>query len=177
MGSAENLVIRARSAVLNHSLALRACIWQPSSYDQVVDANVQSFDSWRSVPAPKRGALIRDLGNALRDNLEPLGELVSLEMGKIRAEGIGEVQEMIDICDFAIGLSRQLCGSTMHSERPGHRMYEQWHPLGPAVGSRNSVWVVAILVSRSVATLANREFEHAILNGISFRHYYVCDRA
>jgi aldehyde dehydrogenase (NAD+) len=74
---------------------------------------------------------VRDLGNALRDNLEPLGELISLEMGKIRAEGIGEVQEMIDICDFAVGLSRQLYGLTMHSERPGHRMYEQWHPLGP----------------------------------------------
>jgi len=75
--------------------------------------------------------MIRDLGNALRDKLEPLGELVSLEMGKIRVEGIGEVQEMIDICDFAVGLSRQLYGLTMHSERPGHRMYEQWHPLGP----------------------------------------------
>ena len=102
-----------------------------AAYDRVVDENVKSFESWRSVPAPKRGALIRNLGNALRDNLEPLGELVALEMGKIRAEGIGEVQEMIDICDFAVGLSRQLCGSTMHSERPGHRMYEQWHPLGP----------------------------------------------
>ena len=101
------------------------------TYDEVVGQAVQCFQSWRSVPAPKRGALIRDLGNALRDNLEPLGELVSLEMGKLRAEGIGEVQEMIDICDFAVGLSRQLCGSTMHSERPGHRMYEQWHPLGP----------------------------------------------
>ena len=102
-----------------------------ATYDQVVDKTATSFEIWRTVPAPKRGALIRDLGNALRDNLEPLGELVALEMGKIRAEGIGEVQEMIDICDFAVGLSRQLCGSTMHSERPGHRMYEQWHPLGP----------------------------------------------
>ncbi len=101
------------------------------TYDEVIGQSVQSFQSWRSVPAPKRGSLIRDLGNALRENLEPLGELVALEMGKIRAEGIGEVQEMIDICDFAVGLSRQLCGSTMHSERPGHRMYEQWHPLGP----------------------------------------------
>jgi aldehyde dehydrogenase (NAD+) len=73
---------------------------------------------------------VRDLGNALRDLIEPLGELVTLEMGKIRAEGIGEVQEMVDICDFALGLSRQLYGLTMHSERPGHRMYEQWHPLG-----------------------------------------------
>ncbi len=80
---------------------------------------------------PQRGQVVRDLGNRLREYAEPLGELVSAEMGKIRAEGIGEVQEMIDICDFAVGLSRQLCGSTMHSERPNHRMYEQWHPLGP----------------------------------------------
>lgn len=90
-----------------------------------------AFPSWRTTPAPQRGQLVRDLGNALRDNLEPLGELISLEMGKIRAEGIGEVQEMIDICDFAVGLSRQLYGLTMPSERPGHRMIEQWHPLGP----------------------------------------------
>ena len=83
------------------------------------------------MPAPQRGQLVRDLGNALRAQLEPLGELIALEVGKIRAEGIGEVQEMIDICDFAVGLSRQLYGLTMHSERPGHRMYEQWHPLGP----------------------------------------------
>lgn len=101
------------------------------TYDRVVDVTAESFQTWRSIPAPKRGAVVRDLGNALRENCEPLGELVALEMGKIRAEGIGEVQEMIDICDFAVGLSRQLCGSTMHSERPGHRMYEQWHPLGP----------------------------------------------
>jgi len=100
-------------------------------YNAVVERAQASFTKWRSVPAPIRGQLIRDLGNRLRELSEPLGELVSLEMGKIRAEGIGEVQEMIDICDFATGLSRQLCGSTMHSERPGHRMYEQWHPLGP----------------------------------------------
>ncbi len=102
-----------------------------TTYDQVVQASVAAFESWRNVPAPQRGQLVRDLGNILRDYREPLGELVTLEMGKIRAEGIGEVQEMIDICDFAVGMSRQLCGSTMHSERPGHRMYEQWHPLGP----------------------------------------------
>ncbi|MCH2183228.1 MAG: aldehyde dehydrogenase family protein [Mariniblastus sp.] len=100
-------------------------------YDAIVDQSVESFTQWRSLPAPARGQVVRDLGNRLRDLCEPLGELVTLEMGKIRAEGIGEVQEMIDICDFAVGLSRQLCGSTMHSERPGHRMYEQWHPLGP----------------------------------------------
>lgn len=102
-----------------------------SSYNQVVLVAERAFKAWREKPAPARGQVVRDLGNALREQCEPLGELVTLEMGKIRAEGIGEVQEMIDICDFAVGLSRQLCGSTMHSERPGHRMYEQWHPLGP----------------------------------------------
>ncbi len=110
-----------------------ASVAQASSadYDRVVAAAQTAFLDWRMMPAPKRGLVVRDLGNALRDNLEPLGELVTLEMGKIRAEGIGEVQEMIDVCDFAVGLSRQLYGLTMHSERPGHRMYEQWHPLGP----------------------------------------------
>ncbi len=101
-----------------------------STHTAIIAAQT-AFETWRTTPAPQRGQLVRDLGNALRDNLEPLGELISLEMGKIRAEGIGEVQEMIDICDFAVGLSRQLYGLTMHSERPGHRMYEQWHPLGP----------------------------------------------
>ena len=100
-------------------------------YDRVVAESVIAFDGWRTVPAPVRGQLVRDLGNHLREKCEPLGELVTLETGKIRAEGIGEVQEMIDICDFAVGMSRQLYGKTMHSERPGHRMYEQWHPLGP----------------------------------------------
>ncbi len=85
---------------------------------------------WQMLPAPKRGEIIRLIGNAFRDHLEPLGELVTLEMGKIRAEGIGEIQECIDIADFAVGLSRQLYGLSMHSERPQHRMYEQWHPLG-----------------------------------------------
>ena len=99
--------------------------------DHVVAASVEAFKRWREIPAPKRGDLVRDLGNALREMKEPLGDLVSLEMGKIRAEGHGEVQEMIDICDFAVGLSRQLYGLTMASERPGHRMMEQWHPLGP----------------------------------------------
>jgi len=97
---------------------------------QVITRAEESFRTWRTVPAPKRGEIVRDLGNALREMKEPLGELVSLEMGKIKSEGAGEVQEMIDICDFAVGLSRQLYGLSMHSERPGHRMYEQWHPLG-----------------------------------------------
>lgn len=100
-------------------------------YEQVLDQAVKNFKTWRMVPAPKRGLMIRDFAQALREVKEPLGELVTLEMGKIKVEGMGEVQEMIDICDFALGLSRQLYGLTMHSERPGHRMYEQWHPLGP----------------------------------------------
>ncbi len=102
-----------------------------ADYDAAVAAAQAGFETWRRLPAPKRGDLIRDLGQALREYKEPLGELVTLENGKIRSEGLGEVQEMIDICDFAVGLSRQLYGLTMHSERPGHRMYEQWHPLGP----------------------------------------------
>jgi aldehyde dehydrogenase (NAD+) len=90
----------------------------------------EAFAVWRTVPAPQRGELVRQMGNKLREYKEPLGKLVSYEMGKSLQEGLGEVQEMIDICDFAVGLSRQLYGLTMHSERPGHRMYEQYHPLG-----------------------------------------------
>jgi L-aminoadipate-semialdehyde dehydrogenase len=102
----------------------------PEAYETVLKAAGQAFQSWRMLPAPKRGEVVRDLGNALRELKEPLGDLVSLEMGKIRAEGHGEVQEMIDICDFAVGLSRQLYGLTLASERSAHRMMEQWHPLG-----------------------------------------------
>ncbi len=101
-----------------------------AGYEKVVASADEAFRSWRQLPAPKRGEIVRDVGEALRELKEPLGDLVSLEMGKIRAEGHGEVQEMIDIIDFAVGLSRQLYGLTMHSERPQHRMYEQWHPLG-----------------------------------------------
>jgi aldehyde dehydrogenase (NAD+) len=101
------------------------------AYDHVVAGAELAFATWRETPAPRRGLMVRDLGVAVREALEPLGELITLEMGKIRPEGIGEVQEMIDICDFATGLSRQLYGLTMHSERPKHRMYEQWHPVGP----------------------------------------------
>jgi aldehyde dehydrogenase (NAD+) len=101
-----------------------------SDYDRTVEKAAVAFAIWRSVPAPKRGELIRQFGNALREVKSDLGRLVTLESGKILAEGEGEVQEMIDICDFAVGLSRQLYGLTMPSERPGHRMSEQWHPLG-----------------------------------------------
>jgi aldehyde dehydrogenase (NAD+) len=100
-------------------------------YEQVVANSVEAFQRWKLLPAPRRGQYIRRLGDALRDNIDALGALVTLEMGKILPEGVGEVQEMVDICDFAVGLSRQLYGNTMASERPNHRMYEHWHPLGP----------------------------------------------
>jgi aldehyde dehydrogenase (NAD+) len=101
-----------------------------ADYETVLSAAQGAFPRWRDLPAPKRGEIVRQFGNALREKKEALGDLVSMEMGKIRSEGHGEVQEMIDVCDFAVGLSRQLYGLSMHSERPGHRMYEQWHPLG-----------------------------------------------
>jgi len=101
-----------------------------NSYETVIKKAEEAFITWRLMPAPKRGEIVRQVGEALRKYKEPLGKLVSYEMGKSLQEGYGEVQEMIDICDFAVGLSRQLHGFTMHSERPGHRMYEQYHPLG-----------------------------------------------
>ena len=101
-----------------------------ATYDSAIAKAKEAFLEWRMWPSPKRGEVVRQIGEALRKNKEPLGKLVSYEMGKSLQEGYGEVQEMIDICDFAVGLSRQLHGLTMHSERPGHRMYEQWHPLG-----------------------------------------------
>ena len=99
-------------------------------YQKVIEQAQKAFVHWRAVPAPRRGEIVRQFGDRLRELKEPLGKLVSYEMGKSLQEGLGEVQEMIDICDFAVGLSRQLHGLTMHSERPGHRMYEQYHPLG-----------------------------------------------
>jgi len=102
----------------------------PEDYENVMQTAQDAFKAWRMLPAPKRGEIVRQFGDALRKYKDPLGKLVSYEMGKSLQEGLGEVQEMIDICDFAVGLSRQLYGLTMHSERPKHRMYEQWHPLG-----------------------------------------------
>ena len=102
-----------------------------ADYERVTAMAVEGFRQWRLLPAPARGEVVRQIGNALREAKDPLGRLVALEMGKSLQEGLGEVQEMIDICDFATGLSRQLYGLTMHSERPSHRMYEQWHPIGP----------------------------------------------
>ncbi len=101
-----------------------------SEYAQVMDSATAAFKTWRLLPAPQRGEIVRQFGQKLREKKDALGKLVSYEMGKSLQEGWGEVQEMIDICDFAVGLSRQLYGLTMHSERPMHRMYEQWHPMG-----------------------------------------------
>ena len=100
-------------------------------YERVAARSVEAFEDWRTWPAPKRGEIVRQLAVALREHKDDLGALVTLEMGKILSEGLGEVQEMIDMADLAVGMSRQLYGLSMHSERPSHRMYEQWHPLGP----------------------------------------------
>jgi len=108
----------------------RVKLCDKQGYEDIIDASNEAFLEWKMVPAPIRGQLILEMANELRNKKDLLGSLVSLEMGKIKAEGDGEVQEMIDIADFAVGLSRQLYGLTMHSERPQHRMYEQWHPIG-----------------------------------------------
>ncbi len=108
----------------------RVSVTTPKEYKKVIKTAKKAFLTWRTMPSPQRGEIVRQYGNALREKKEALGQLVSYEMGKSLQEGYGEVQEMIDICDFAVGLSRQLYGLTMDSERPSHRMYEQWHPLG-----------------------------------------------
>ena len=112
------------------SVIAKVQITNKESYENTIEKAQIAFKFWRKKPAPYRGEIVRQIGNALRERKEDLGKLVSFEMGKSYQEGLGEVQEMIDICDFAVGLSRQLYGLTMHSERPGHRMYEQWHALG-----------------------------------------------
>lgn len=112
------------------SLIAKVATTTKEDYEKVMKTATEAFKTWRLMPAPQRGEIVRQFGDELRRLKEPLGKLVSYEMGKSYQEGLGEVQEMIDICDFAVGLSRQLHGLTMHSERPGHRMYEQYHPLG-----------------------------------------------
>lgn len=125
----KGLLLESRSPVDGQVIGT-AHLGNQDDYDQIIDSAHHAFLSWRSVPAPKRGEIIRQIGDRLRQHKDSLGKLVSYEMGKSLQEGWGEVQEMIDICDFAVGLSRQLYGLTMHSERPLHRMYEQYHPLG-----------------------------------------------
>ncbi|SDQ11052.1 L-piperidine-6-carboxylate dehydrogenase [Flagellimonas zhangzhouensis] len=126
-GSGETI---ASYSPVDGSLIGKVVTTSPEDYDKVMETATTAFKQWRTIPAPQRGEIVRQFGNKLRELKEPLGKLVSFEMGKSYQEGLGEVQEMIDICDFAVGLSRQLHGLTMHSERPGHRMYEQYHPLG-----------------------------------------------
>ncbi|AKQ44589.1 aldehyde dehydrogenase [Rufibacter radiotolerans] len=121
---------RAIHSPTNGKLIAQVTMASEQEYDQVITTAQQAFLEWRTWPSPKRGEVVRQIGQKLREHKRALGTLVSYEMGKIMQEGLGEVQEMIDICDFAVGLSRQLHGYTMHSERPTHRMYEQYHPLG-----------------------------------------------
>ena len=122
-------VIESFSPVTGELIGKVKCTTE-SDYEKVMASATSAFKHWRTIPAPKRGEIVRQFGDKLREHKEALGKLVSFEMGKSYQEGLGEVQEMIDICDFAVGLSRQLHGLTMHSERPNHRMYEQYHALG-----------------------------------------------
>ena len=124
--------LAVRTPITGEELA-RVARTDAAAADAAIARAVVAFESWREVPAPARGELVRLLGEELRREKDALGALVTLEVGKIAQEGLGEVQEMIDICDFAVGLSRQLYGLTIASERPGHRMMETWHPLGPTV--------------------------------------------
>ncbi|MFL5729972.1 MAG: aldehyde dehydrogenase family protein [Cytophagaceae bacterium] len=126
----KNKNIRDIYSPVNGKLVASVEFADEKDYARVVKQAQAAFETWRAVPAPKRGEIVRQIGDKLREYKEPLGRLVTWETGKILQEGLGEVQEMIDICDFAVGLSRQLYGLSMHSERPGHRMYEQYHPLG-----------------------------------------------
>src|SRR5690606_9397270 len=122
--------ILASHSPVDGALIAKVRTTSQSDYEKVIQTATSAFKVWRTRPAPQRGEIVRQFGDRLRELKEPLGKLVSYEMGKSYQEGLGEVQEMIDICDLAVGLSRQLHGFTMHSERPGHRMYEQYHPLG-----------------------------------------------
>ncbi len=148
--------------------------------ETVMAAATHAFQSWRMMPAPQRGHIVREIGLELRQHLDDLGALVSLEMGKILAEGRGEVQEMIDVADFAVGLSRQLYGLTMHSERPGHRMYEQWHPLGltgviTAFNFPVAVWAWNALIAAVCGDCVIwKPSEQTPLTAIAIQH--ICDR-
>jgi len=136
----------------NGELLGRVQLATKEEYEKVVADAADAFLRWRVLPAPKRGEIVRQVGEALRVHKDDLGRLISLEVGKVLSEGLGEVQESIDMADLAVGMSRQLCGRTMHSERPGHRMYEQWHPLGvvgiiTAFNFPNAVWAWNAMVA------------------------------
>lgn len=129
-GGEENSEVKEIFSPADGQLIAAVRMATEADYETIVQTAEKAFVTWRKMPAPKRGEIVRQIGDNLREHKQALGQLVSYEMGKILQEGLGEVQEMIDICDFAVGLSRQLHGFTMHSERPLHRMYEQYHPLG-----------------------------------------------
>lgn len=124
------IILNSFTPITGETIAKIHCA-DKEDYNLIIEKSIEAFQTWRKVPAPKRGEIVRQMGNALRENKKALGALIALEVGKIRAEGEGEIQEMIDMADFAVGQSRMLYGMTMQSERPGHRMYEQWLPLGP----------------------------------------------
>lgn len=129
-GEGDRPILQSINPATGETLAaVSPCL--PEDYERIIKDSMEAFRTWRMVPAPKRGEVVRLIGQALREKKDQLGTLVSLEVGKIKAEGDGEVQEMIDMADFAVGQSRMLYGLTMQSERPSHRMFEQWHPLGP----------------------------------------------
>jgi aldehyde dehydrogenase (NAD+) len=129
-GSSEGASVKQIISPVDGKLIASVTMATAADYNTVADKASEAFIQWRTLPAPKRGEIVRQIGVALRENKDQLGKLVSYEMGKSLQEGWGEVQEMIDICDFAVGLSRQLYGNTMPSERANHRMYDQYHPLG-----------------------------------------------
>lgn len=144
-----------------------------TNYNLVVESAKDTFKRWRLTPAPQRGEVVRQIACALRDHKEPLGRLITLEVGKILSEGLGEVQEAIDVADFAVGLSRQLYGLSMHSERPSHRMYEQWHPVGPvgvitAFNFPIAVWAWNAMIAAVCGnTVVWKPSEHAPLSAIA----------
>ena len=156
-----------------------------AEYEKVVSKAEEVFVQWRMVPAPKRGEIVRQMGEALREHKDDLGALVSMEVGKVLSEGLGEVQESIDMADFCVGLSRQLYGLSMHSERPLHRMYEQWHPLGPvgvitAFNFPNAVWawnaMVALVCGNTVVWKPSLKASmtalatHKLMNDVLAKH-------
>ncbi len=149
-------------------------------YEVVLSSSLEAFREWRTVPAPQRGELVRRLADELRRYKQPLGQLVTMETGKLREEGLGEVQEMIDIADFAVGQSRMLYGKSMHSERPQHRMYEQWHPLGvvgviTAFNFPVAVWAWnAFIAAIAGDTVVWKPSPHAPLSAIAVQH--ICNR-
>jgi len=172
-------VLSSQNPATGESIA-QVTLCTSEDYDMIVQESLRAFQQWRQVPAPKRGEAVRLIGQALREKKDALGSLVSMEVGKIKAEGDGEVQEMIDMADFAVGQSRMLYGKTMHSERPNHRMYEQWHPLGvvgvfSAFNFPVAVWAWNACIAAIVGnTVIWKPSPKAPLTAIAVQH--ICNR-